>query len=205
MTNNTSWQRLDSVIRWANMTINHFGRHIGLVRSEPLYQIRAGQHGISQALARRIVDKFPELSIGWLLTGEGDMFGRTWQGRSIPFFEGDISLGVQHLTQKEPRCKMEIPLIEECDFAFRVADEAMSPEVMFGTIVFLKKTDISAIIPGGIYLIVCANYVILRRVRVDGEQAMLRLEATNSAYDDFNIPPEQVFEIYRVVGNLKQY
>ena len=59
-TNNASWQRLESVIRWANMTINHFGRHIGLIRSEALYQIKAGQHGISQALARRIVEKFPE-------------------------------------------------------------------------------------------------------------------------------------------------
>jgi hypothetical protein len=55
------------------------------------------------------------------------------------------------------------------------------------------------------YILLFVLIVILRRVRVDGEQAMLRLEATNSAYDDFNIPPEQVLEIYRVVGNLKQY
>ncbi|MBQ1957927.1 MAG: hypothetical protein II353_03615, partial [Alistipes sp.] len=71
---NRSWERLESVIRWSNMTINAFGRHIGLVRSENLYQIKAGKNGISQNLARRIVDKFPEVSLGWLLSGEGEMF-----------------------------------------------------------------------------------------------------------------------------------
>ena len=37
---------------------------------------KAGKNGISQNLARRIVEKFPELSVGWLLTGEGDMFSK---------------------------------------------------------------------------------------------------------------------------------
>ena len=112
-TNNASWQRLESVIRWANMTINHFGRHIGLIRSEALYQIKAGQHGISQALARRIVEKFPEVSIGWLLTGEGDIFGRQPLVRSVPFYEGEISGGVQRLVGGEPRCHLDIPLMAE--------------------------------------------------------------------------------------------
>ena len=43
---NRSWERLESVIRWSNMTINAFGRHMGLVRSENLYQIKAGKNGI---------------------------------------------------------------------------------------------------------------------------------------------------------------
>ena len=205
--NNTSWQRLDSVIRWANMTTNHFGRHIGLTRSEPLYQIKSGIHGISQALAARIVEKFPEISKGWLLTGEGDMFGRVVLDRAIPFYEGDIFGGIDKLLANEPRCQMDIPLIEECDFAYRTTDEAMSPEVMVGTMVFLKKTDIEAIISGGLYVIVCANYVILRRVRVDDsvERRVLRLEVANPLYDNTAIAAEQVLGIYRVVGNLKMY
>ncbi len=206
MTNNVSWQRLERVIQWAGMTINHFGRHIGLARSEALYQIRAGQHGISQALARRIVEKFPEVSIGWLLSGEGDMLGRPMLEGAIPFYEGDISKGVGSLMQGKPQCMLNIPLMETCDLAFRSWDEAMSGDVMVGTIVFLKKTDVAAIIPGGLYVIVCANYVILRRVKIDdGEPEGLRLECSNPKYDNMTIKAEQVVEIYRVVGNLKQY
>ncbi len=201
-----SWQRLESVIRWAGMTTNYFGRHIGLTRSEPLYQIKAGQHGISQALAQRIVDKFPTISKAWLLTGEGDMLARESR-RSIPFYEGDIFGGVEHLRSVEPRCYMDIPLFEECDFAYRTTDEAMGEDVMVGTIVFLKETGVEAIISGGLYVIVCANYVLLRRVRIDDGKPMrtLRLETSNPKYDNTTIDASQVEAVYRVVGNLKLY
>lgn len=205
--NNTSWQRLESVICWANMTINHFGRHIGLARSEALYQIRAGQHGISKALAQRIVDKFPEVGMGWLLTGEGEMLPPTAQVKPTPFYEGDISKGIKRLMEAQPNCSLKIPFMEESDLAYRSTDEAMSPEIMAGTIVFLKQTGVEAIIPGGLYVIVCANYVILRRVRVDEQVQgrILRLEAVNPTYDTIAIGEDQVVEIYRVVGNLKMY
>ncbi len=207
MTNIASWQRLERVINWANMTINYFGHHIGLPRSEPLYQIRAGLHGISKGLARRIVEHFPEISIGWLLTGEGEMLLNAPPCKNIPFYEGEISAGVKRLMSSEPLCSIAIPFIDDSDFAFRISDEAMSPEIMVGTIVFLKKTDLNAIIPGGLYVIVCANYVILRRIRVneDETEPTYRLEATNPSYDTITIGAEQIVEIYRVMGNLKLY
>lgn len=206
MTNNASWQRLESVIRWAGMTTNQFGHHIGLNRSEPLYQIKAGQHGISQALAQRIIDKYPQLSKAWLILGEGDMFVSELQ-RSIPFYEGDIFGGVEYLRSVEPRCHMNIPLFEGCDFAYRTTDEAMGEDVMVGTIVFLKQTGVEAIISGGLYVVVCANYVLLRRVRVDdGEQGRtLRLETSNPKYDNVTIDASEALAVYRVVGNLKLY
>lgn len=46
-----NWQRIDSVIRWANMTINYFALYIGLPRGENLYQIKKGNNGISRNLA----------------------------------------------------------------------------------------------------------------------------------------------------------
>ena len=205
--NNTSWQRLECVISWARMSINQFGLHIGLARSEALYQIRNGQHGISKALAQRIVDKFPQVGMGWLLTGEGEMLPPTAPIKPTPFYEGDISNGVARLTEGQPYCNLPIPMMEESDLAYRSSDEAMSPEVMAGSIVFLKRTGVEAIIPGGLYVIVCANYVILRRVRVEAqaEGRLLRLEASNPTYDTITIGEDQVVELYRVVGNLKMY
>ena len=67
-----NWQRIDSVIRWANMTINYFALYIGLPRGENLYQIKKGNNGISRNLAYKIVTKFPEVSLAWLLTGEAN-------------------------------------------------------------------------------------------------------------------------------------
>ena len=68
-----SWERIEAVIKMAQMTTNGFARHIGLSRGENLYQIKRGNNGVSQNVADRIVEKFPEISKMWLLTGEGHM------------------------------------------------------------------------------------------------------------------------------------
>ena len=53
-----NWQRIEAVIKWANMSTNYFARYIGLARGENLYQIKRGNNGISLNVADRIVSKF---------------------------------------------------------------------------------------------------------------------------------------------------
>ena len=72
------WKRIEAVIKMSRMTTNAFARHIGLARSENLYQIKRGNNGVSLDVANRIVAKFPEVSKLWLLTGDGPMLnGKT--------------------------------------------------------------------------------------------------------------------------------
>ena len=71
--NNEQGKRLASVIAYSQMSTNKFARYIGLPRGENLYRIQRGQNGISRDVANRIAEKFPEISIGWLLSGEGLM------------------------------------------------------------------------------------------------------------------------------------
>ena len=205
--NNASWERLECVIKWAKMNINQFGLHIGLMRSESLYQIRNGTHGISMALAQRIVDKFPEIGIGWLLTGDGEMLLPTADMKPTPFYAGDIAGGIERLTKAQPYSKIFLPMMEPCDLAYRSSDDAMNPDVMTGSIVFLKRTGIESIIPGGLYVVVLANYVVLRRVRVEHTEQgrLLRLEAANPTYDSITIGEDDVQEIYRVSAALRTY
>ncbi len=71
---NPCWQRIEAVLEHSRIhSINAFARHIGINRGENLYQIRRGNNGISKALAKAINDRFPEISLGWLLSGEGNM------------------------------------------------------------------------------------------------------------------------------------
>ncbi len=70
----TPWKRLEAVIIAHGFTsVNAFSKHIGLRRAENLYRIRRGNNGISPRLASTIARHFPEVSRGWLLTGEGQM------------------------------------------------------------------------------------------------------------------------------------
>ncbi len=71
---NTPWKRIEAVIIAHGFTsVNAFARHIGLRRAENLYQIRRGNNKISPRLAATIAHHFPEVSQGWLITGEGQM------------------------------------------------------------------------------------------------------------------------------------
>lgn len=72
------WERIALIIMNSGMSINQFAHHIGLERSENLYQIRRGNNCISRNLAERIHRYFPQYGMGWLLTGE-----KSW----IPSFE----------------------------------------------------------------------------------------------------------------------
>ena len=209
MTNHSSdWDRLESVIRWTQMTINGFGVHIGLPRAENLYQIKAGKNGISRALATRIVEHFPEVSLGWLLSGEGDMFGRRDRADVVPFYDGDLALCRSTVRELEPDGVFSLPSVVGCDLAVRSSDDAMTDEVMVGSILFLKQIGIEAIISGALYVIVCPNYVILRRVRLsygDNGEMKLKLEPANKNYDVMMLCPDDVEAIYRVAGSFRMY
>ena len=88
-----NWQRIEAVIKWANMSTNYFARHIGLARGENLYQIKRGNNGISLDVADRIVAKFPQVDKLFLLTApvrerEEDIdpagFAAPTRGRAAP-------------------------------------------------------------------------------------------------------------------------
>ena len=93
-----NWQRIECIVRWTNMTVNYFAHHIGLPRGENLYQIKKGNNGISRNLADKIVAKFPEISLPWLLTGEGRMFVDEKQsGQQIPFYKFDVESRISEI------------------------------------------------------------------------------------------------------------
>lgn len=71
--NNTCWQRIEKVLKYADMSANHFAKYIGLARGENLYQIKRGRNRISLDVAQKIHRKFPRFSISWLMCGEPEV------------------------------------------------------------------------------------------------------------------------------------
>ena len=68
------WTRILALLEWSGVpTTNQFARQIGLLRAESLYRIKRGQNAISSRMADRIVARYPAISKGWLLSGEGPM------------------------------------------------------------------------------------------------------------------------------------
>ena len=68
------WARIDEIMwHYRFRTTAEFARHLGLKRTENLYQIKRGNNRISFALADAICEKFPQINKGWLLCGDGEM------------------------------------------------------------------------------------------------------------------------------------
>lgn len=209
MTNtNLQWQRLEEVINRTNMSVNSFGKHIGLIRSESLYQIKAGRFGISHNLAKRIVEKFPEISLGWLLSGEGEMLNGGKQPLSIPYYDHDVtSCRDIDSTSLRPTSLLTLPMIEACDYAFRSFDSAIGDQIMAGSIVFIKKIAPEAIIPGRFYVIITSNFVILRKVHFSKETTTKEylLQTGDSDKEGIRISEQDIIGLYRMVAHLEMY
>jgi len=202
-----NWQRLEKVIKWAGMSVNAFALHVGLKRSENLYQIKKGNHGISKELANIISTKYPQISKSWLLTGEGEMLkdgSDEEPKRGIPFYNVDIASVVefhQQPTQK-PLYYIDVPIFYECDFAALSTSNAMAPEIPAGAIVAIKQHDPGKIFPGESYLIVTKDFAGLRTIRsYPDDPKKVRLVPKNLAdYDEIVIDASEIKVLYLVKG-----
>ena len=69
----TDYQRIEEVLKYCGLNARTLADILELKSPQPFYDIKAGKCGISKGLAYKIKDKFFNLSVAWLLTGEGDM------------------------------------------------------------------------------------------------------------------------------------
>ncbi len=192
------------------MSVNAFALNIGLKRSENLYQIKKGNHGISKELANTITEKYPAISKSWLLTGEGSMFKDSKDDpnyradRGVPFYNVDIASIVEfkHQQQLKPIYYIDVPMFYECDFAALSTNNAMSPDIPAGAIVILKEHAVDKILPGESYLIVTDNFAGIRTIRNHAlDPGQIRLVPKNLAdYDEITIGLSDVKVLYMVKG-----
>lgn len=199
-----NWLRLDAVIKWANMTTNYFARYIGLNRSENLYQIKRGNNGISLDLAQRISDKFPEINIGWLMSGIGEMFVReSTYGGQIPYYEEDVERSVTQVEELDPKYYILLPREIDCEFAMVYNGHAMGASLPAGSIVYLKKIAVADIIPDREYVVVGKNFVTLRRIRWQREAGRFLLVAADATnYPPMEIGTDDAATVYEVKAKL---
>ncbi len=204
MREKNQWERLEAVIKWANMSTNYFARYIGLARGENLYQIKRGNNGISMPLVERIVGKFPQIDKLWLLTGDGNMFVDGYStGCDTPFFDLDAEQNFRLTADSSPASMLRIAPVGKCDIAMRYNGRAMGPVTPAGSVVMLQRVEADGIIFGEEYLVVGKKTVNLRFVRMGDEEGRVRLVAGDREhYDDVMINLSDIVEIYRVKAKL---
>lgn len=68
---------LENLINYLSLNGKQFATSIGLDRPDRIYHVIQGRNRISPDLAKRILQKYPEVNSSWLLTGEGEMLKNT--------------------------------------------------------------------------------------------------------------------------------
>lgn len=172
------WERLSAVIELAEMTPNYFARYIGLHSGENIYRIKRGQNGISRDVADRVVSKFPQISKGWLMTGEGQMYvDEELQVPSIPLYEKNLETVLAGGTVA-PSCYLSLPILGRCELAVRFSDE---PD----TVYLLAKIDKEELKEGCKYVFLVKKTLYLHRWNFD-----------------FEIRPDEGDRVYAIKGVL---
>ena len=187
------------------MSVNAFALNIGLRRSENLYQIKRGNNGISKELAETIVVRYPNISKGWILAGEGEMFCNTTSKNqaqnSINFFNRDIEFVATHLEELEADDRIWFKRFEGCSFAGLHLGDSMIPEIPPGAVVVVREETVENIIPGGIYVIISDSFNGIRYVRSGLTAGKLRLVAANKeAFDEIEMDAGRIKKIFSVRG-----
>lgn len=217
--------RLIEFIDYKGMSRRSFSLGIGASSSF----VNSISKSIGTEYIDRIKEKFPELNISWLLTGEGDMLiGSTnngndiaiSSGKVIPYYDAEVAAGTNYemeMAQTAPVGMIEIGgLLKDSEFAMRVYGNSMVPNYPAGCVIGLRQYNEHFIEPGTVYVIETEENRFLKRLYYSKDKKAFRCMSDNHMkhetgpmegeyfYPEFEIPFEDVRRLLRVTGVVKR-
>ena len=205
---------IEEILKYTGYNRLQLSKELNLNSAQIFYDIKSGKCGISKELAKRIKDKFLNLNMSWILTGEGDMIiNNTNYDISNKNVKGvklyDISATAGFFDTYNNSAKIideiSLPNMPSADGAIFARGESMSPVINDGDIIgFRMLQKNSPICWGEIYIIsytINGDYFtcIKRLHKVDDK---VRLVSINEDYSPIDIPKESITHIALVVFSL---
>ena len=157
-----------------------------------------------------------EINITWLVTGHGEMFKpvtdeveteeEVERKPRIPIDAAAGALSSLSEAVMEDDCEMRpvISNLPDYDFTIGVKGDSMQPEFQSGDEVACRFIDKSTFIQWGKPHVLDTNEgVVLKRIYNRKDSILCRSD--NPAYEDFEIPKEDILCIALVVGSIRFY
>lgn len=181
--------------------------------------------GITEDIIRRFLEKFPDVSPLWLLTGEGEMLksrlypydeeepkaNQALEG--APYYDVDFIGGfkeVENDQQLIPAYYIDFkPYNGNGILWCNICGRSMEPELSSGDIMAIKEvtSPIEYIPYGDIYAIVTDDYRTVKRITRSEREGHIRLVPSNPApeYVAQDLPVSLIRKIYKVLGSMKRF
>ncbi|MCD7968818.1 MAG: hypothetical protein LUF87_09090 [Alistipes sp.] len=205
-TRHNAWPRIEAVMEHYRFhPVLAFARHLGLTRGENLYQIKRGNNGISREMAELISARLPEVSKGWLLTGEGEMMLEMKihpilkQVKAVPFYADFPVRGPP--AEPDRMLYFSKELVHDADFAARCHTDELLPVCKKDHLLFLKRWSLrDPVIFGELYFVITDYAGLYRIIRRAAGSGYINLVCPNrKKYDTLNIPIMDLKKLYLVM------
>ncbi|MCM1376903.1 MAG: hypothetical protein NC097_04605 [Clostridium sp.] len=204
--------RLLAYLKSKRISQKEFAESLGVA---PSY-VGAMRKSLSSQKLAKLETIYPDLNIGWLLSGGGEMI-RTPQrdsmavaGYEVPLlpvaaFAGNLSLWSRGVSREE--CNMVQSPVRGGDYAIPICGDSMEPDFHDGSTLVIKRIDDRAFIPWGSPLVVdTINGVLLKDLYPDDiNDGYLWAKSRNPKYPPIHIPKETILGLYRVLCSLKLF
>ena len=199
-------ERLKLFVQSLNKGQNAFEAEVGIANG---YLASKSQSVNSDAI-EKILNKYPNLNLDWLFTGNGNMFldeESTEPFKMLPRIPYDAAAGcltdaVDGVTAYQ--CE-QLPVVQafpKYDFTIRVTGDSMMPNYHPGDeVACLRVNEARFLQWGRVYVLDTEQGIVIKRIYDNGDS--IRCASYNPEYPDFNVPKEDIRSYNLVVGALR--
>lgn len=205
--------RLIQFLRAEGISNSEFSRRMSL---SPAY-IGSMRKSMPEEKVERLCEIFPRLNRDWLLYGQGEMYADVKADGSAPKKRDVYRVPLLPVTANAGRLGgfSEGILMKDCQqipspeldatLAIKVDGDSMEPDIPEGYTLFLSPMDNPSFIPWGHpYVITTHNGVLLKELYPSSRgDRFLEARSVNPKYLPFDIPKEEIINIYRVLCQLR--
>lgn len=168
---------------------------------------------------KNIIAKYPDLSIAWLMAGEGNMLKSEYTTLMKPFTQEEGtpllpveawggSLSGSSIAILAEQCKKYNVPISNIDYLIPIAGDSMMPDYCPGDVVAIKRVNEKAFIEWGkVYVLDTCNGVVIKEVQPSENEGYITCISRNTPakYKPFeiNLCPENFYGMYAVKGTVR--
>lgn len=206
--------RLMKYLEYKELSMRKFSLSCGMSES----YVRSIRNSIQPDKMSVISTNYPDLNMGWIMTGEGQMLKQTNPEEKIISPEASVittnyiplipisaqagSLNDFTHSIGSTDCEKIISPISGAEYAMPVNGDSMAPEYPSGSIVLLRKINESAFIDWGkTYVLDTCNGIVVKTLTPSDKQHHVRCLSINPdpRFAPFDIDLNNIFGIYRVL------
>lgn len=210
-------ERIKGVIESRGQTVSGFAIDAGIDQGNFNRKMRGMARITSNDFDK--INRLTGINCEWLRTGRGEKYDNTnvkertthqaSTNGGIPYYDIDFTCSVSEVYSDNPEYVssfMAIPGVEKADFCCRTSGDSMTPFLMRGDIVAMRKIDDwSSFLPlNEVYGIVTTNGIrAIKVIKKGSSDSRLTLHSYNEEYEDQEIEKESILHIYKVVASAR--